>query len=136
MEQGLYTKVVTILQKESENKTKKENTKKYNFQGKSARSRCWFSLDHEWLEENFMTYEPYFYRKIIKMFRGDDTKTYQLFALPIGNSKITNEMQFHPAAPVIKYHQNSSNICCFSSLASVFQSIGDYRDVTALVNLI
>ena len=55
MEQGLYAQVVMIRQKDSENKKEKENTKKYNFQGKSAGSRRWFDLDHEWLEENFMT---------------------------------------------------------------------------------
>ena len=49
MEQGLYAQVVIILQKESENKKEKKNTKKYNFQVQSARSRCWFNLGHEWL---------------------------------------------------------------------------------------
>ena len=57
-EQGLYAQVVTILRKESENKKEKENTNKYNTQGKSAISRRWFNLDHEWLEENFRTSEP------------------------------------------------------------------------------
>ena len=32
----------------------KEKTKKYNFQGQSARSMRWFDLDHEWLEENLV----------------------------------------------------------------------------------
>ena len=41
-----------------------ENTKRYDFQGQSARSRRWFDLDHEWLEENFMTREPGFYRPV------------------------------------------------------------------------
>ena len=36
-------------------------TKKYNFEGQSERSRCWFNLDHECLEETFMTREPDFY---------------------------------------------------------------------------
>ena len=47
MKQGLYTQVVNIRRKESENKKAGENTKKYNFQEQSARSRCWFDLDHE-----------------------------------------------------------------------------------------
>ena len=42
--------------------------------------------------------------------------------------------EFYPAALVIKYHQNSSNSCCLSSLASDFHFIGDERSVTALVN--
>ena len=65
-EQGLYAQVVMIRRKESENKKEKENNKKYNFQGKSSRSRRWFNLDHEWLEKNFMTREPDFYKNFIK----------------------------------------------------------------------
>ena len=84
-----------------------------------------------------MTREPYLYFKIYQnIFRGDDTKTYQLFAVPIGNVKITDEIQFRPAAPVIKYHQKLSNSCCLSSLASSFHVIVDNRAVTALVNII
>ena len=59
MELGLYAQVVTICRKESENKKDKEKNKKYNLQGQSARSIRWFDLDHEWLEENFSTREPY-----------------------------------------------------------------------------
>ena len=42
----------------------------------------------------------------------DNTKTYQIFGVPIGNTKITRKSQFHPAAPVIKYHQKTYNSCC------------------------
>ena len=63
-------------------------------------------------------------------------KIYQLFALPIGNGKTAEKIQFHPVSPVIKYHQKSSNSCCLSSLASAFHSIIDNQAVTALVNLI
>ena len=41
-----------IRQRESEDKKEKEKTKKYNFQVQPARSRRWFDLDHEGLEEN------------------------------------------------------------------------------------
>ena len=34
-------------------------------------------------------------------FRGDDTKTHQIFGVTIGNEKITMKVQLHPAAPVI-----------------------------------
>ena len=79
-----------ICQKGSGNKKGKENTKKYNFQGKSTRSRRWFNHDHEWLEENFMARKPDFYEKNYQMNNnGDDTKTYQLFVVPIGNAKTT-----------------------------------------------
>ena len=61
-------------------------------------------------------------------------KIYQLFVVPIGNEKITEEIEFHPRAPVQKYHQESSTSCCLSILASAFNFIGDNRAVTALMN--
>ena len=66
--------------------------------------------------------------------RGGDTDTYQLFAVPIGNAKTTDEIQFHPAVPVLKYHKKGYNGCFLISLGSAFHSIGDGRDVTSLVN--
>ena len=55
---------VIILRKYSDNK--KENNKKYNFQGKYGRSTRCFDLDHIWLEENFGTCEPDIYKSFIK----------------------------------------------------------------------
>ena len=69
-------------------------------------------------------------------FRGDDTKTYQIFGVPISNSKMTRKVQFHPEAPLIKYHQNSSNSCFLSILASSFHYYDDDRAVSSLVNCI
>ena len=63
-ENWLYAQVFMICRRESGDKKGKYKTKKYNFQGKSARSRLWFNLDHEWLKENFMTREPYFYKNV------------------------------------------------------------------------
>ena len=69
-----------------------------------------------------MTREPDLYKRQLyrEKIRVDDTKTYQLFVVPIGNSKTAYEIQFCPAAPLIKYHQNSFNSCCLSSLSSAF----------------
>ena len=50
-----------IRRKDSDNKKEKENIKIYNFPGQSAKSICWFDLDHDWLEENIRTREPDFY---------------------------------------------------------------------------
>ena len=58
---------------------------------------------------------------------GQEMETYQFFLVPIGNAKITEEIDFHPRAPVLKYHQESSNSCCLSSLVSDFHSIGKKR---------
>ena len=63
-------------------------------------------------------------------------KKYLLFAVPIVDAKTTENIVFHPAAPVIKYHQKTSNSCCLSSLASAFHIISDNRAVNSLVNSI
>ena len=63
MEQGLYEQVVTICQKYLDNKKEEGKTKKYNFQGQSARSIHRFDLDRECLEENFSTRKIEFYLK-------------------------------------------------------------------------
>ena len=63
-------------------------------------------------------------------------KTYLLFVVPIGNAKITENIVFHPEAPVLKYHQKSSNIFCLRSLVSAFRSIGNKRASPALVDKI
>ena len=34
---------------------------------------------------------------------GQDTETYQIFVVPIGNAKITEEIEFQPRATVLKY---------------------------------
>ena len=46
-------------------KSKKGKTKTNDFQGKSARTKYWFDLDHEWLKEIFMTRKLDFYKKTI-----------------------------------------------------------------------
>ena len=83
-----------------------------------------------------MTSEPDFYKNIYQKKGGGDTKTYQIFGVPIGNTKTTTKIQFHPAAPVIKYHQKSYTSCCLSSLESAFHFIGYDRDVTSLVDCV
>ena len=71
-------------------KIKGKDKKKYNFQGQSAISILWFDFDHEWLEENFKTHESAFYKKLYqKNIRGNETKTYSLFLVTIGNAKIS-----------------------------------------------
>ena len=69
-----------------------------------------------------------------KKLRGDDTKTNQIFGVPIGNAKITKKVQLHPAAPLIQYHKNTYIISCLITLTSYYHCFGDNRAVTALVN--
>ena len=61
-------------------------------------------------------------------------KTYKLFEVPIGNTKITEKIEFHPKAPVLKYHQESSNSFCLTSLASAFHTIGEKKSESSLEN--
>ena len=65
MEQSLYAQVVRLRRKDLlfyaayTNKTES----KFKFQGQSARSQLWFDLDLDWIEINFSTHEPDFYKK-------------------------------------------------------------------------
>ena len=63
-------------------------------------------------------------------------KTFQIFGVLIGNAKITRKLKFHPAAPVIKYHQKTYNSCCLISLASSFNCINYNRAVPDRLNSI
>ena len=90
MEQGLYAQVFMLCQKYL-NITEAIiiiNEAKFKFQGQSSRSYCWFGLDCDWIEENFRTREPDFYKKIYQ--RHDeiqDTNTFKMFEVPLLNSK-------------------------------------------------
>ena len=55
IEQGLYAQAVMIRTNYLDHNKEKENTKKCNFQGKSARSMRWFYINHYWLKENLST---------------------------------------------------------------------------------
>ena len=60
------------------------------FQGKSARSKHWFGIDIEWVEESFSTSEPHFYKKLFQTnIEGQSGITYPIFPVPIGNEKET-----------------------------------------------
>ena len=86
-----------------ENKNK--NGDKFKFQGQSAISQRWFDIDFDWIGENFSTHEPDFYKKIYQ--RNDetqDTNTFKMFLVPIGNAKNVEEMKFHLDTPMLKYH--------------------------------
>ena len=64
--QGFCAQVIMIRRRDSENKGEKEKIKKYKFQGQSARSRRWFDIYHDWLEEIIRTPEPDFYKICMK----------------------------------------------------------------------
>ena len=60
----------------------------YLFQGQSARSKHWFDLDIEWIEENFSTREPQFYQRLFQSnIEGQAGSKYSTFTVPTGNEK-------------------------------------------------
>ena len=89
-EQSLYAQVVKLRRKDLlfvvADKTKTES--KFKFQGQSARSKLWFDLDLDWIDINFSTREPDFYKKL---FQSHDDKqddiTFKTFQVPIVNKK-------------------------------------------------
>ena len=120
MKQGLYAQVVKISQKGlkfvAANKNK--NEAKFKFQGQSARSQRWFDIDFDWIEVNFITREPGFYEKLFQSHEDtQDTNTFKIFPVQIGNSTFVEIFKFHNDAPMLKYCQKSFNSCCFGCLA-------------------
>ena len=107
MKQGLYAQVVMIRQKESYNKKLMESTKNYYFQGQSARSGRWFNIDHDWLEETFMTCEPHFFKNSLLNNLGLMIQKHMKYLEYQLVMQKQQKVQFHLAAPVIRYHQKS-----------------------------
>ena len=126
MEQILYAQVVNLRCKglkfvATDNN---QNGAKFKFQGQSARSQIWFDIDLDWIEINFSSREPDFYKKLFQI--HDDTQdinTFKTFQVPIVNAKRVESFKFKNDAPVLKYCQKTLNICFSSSLASDFASI-------------
>ena len=65
MEQGLYSQVIMLRQKYLKfvATDKNKNEAKFKFQGQYARSQRWFDLNFYFIEVNFSTHEPDFYKK-------------------------------------------------------------------------
>ena len=87
MEQSLYAQVVKLRRNDLlflaayKNKTEA----KFKFQGQSARSQLCFDLNLDWIDINFSTREPDFYKQL---FQSHDDKQdnikFKNFAFPIG----------------------------------------------------
>ena len=88
MEQSLYVQVIKFRRKDLEFDAadKNKNESKFQFQGQSGRSRLWFDLDLNWININFSTREPDFYKKLFQSHENEqDTNTFRTFQVPIGN---------------------------------------------------
>ena len=80
MEQILYEQVIKFRRKDlkfdAADKTK--NKSNFKFQGQSRRSRLWFDLDLDWININFSTHEPDFYKKLFQSHDNEqDTNTFK-----------------------------------------------------------
>ena len=59
-------------------------------QGQSERSKHWFDIDIEWVEEDFSKIEPQFYKRLFKIdIEGQSGLEYPAFTVHIGNAKET-----------------------------------------------
>ena len=112
---------------------KNKNEFKFKFQGQSGTSRLWFDLDLYWIDINFITSEPDFYKKLFQSHDNEqDTDTFITFQVLIGNAKVVKSFVFHKDAPILSYCQKSLNSFCFSSLASAFASINHFKAADAI----
>ena len=83
MERSLYAQVIKFRRKDLifDAADKNKNESKFKFQGQSARSQLWFDLDLYWIDMNFSTREPNFYKKLFQSHDDnkdkDTSKTFQ-----------------------------------------------------------
>ena len=96
-EQGLYAQVIMLCQKDLKFVAidKIKNEAKFKFQGQSAISQRWFDHAFEWIELNFITREPDLYKKVFQSHNDkQDTNTYKIFQVPLGNEKCVKSFKF------------------------------------------
>ena len=67
IEQSLYAQVVKLRRKDLQfvAADKNKSEAKFKFQGQSTRSQLWFDIGLYWIDINFSTREPDFYKKTI-----------------------------------------------------------------------
>ena len=135
MEQSLYAQVIKFWSKDLkfDAADKNKNSSKFKFQGQSARSKFWFDPDLDWIDINFSTREPDFYKKLFQNHDNEqETYTFRIFQVPIGDAKVVKSFVFHKDAPILSYRQKSLNSSCFISLASAFSSINQSKAYAAI----
>ena len=108
MEQRLYAQAI-MLRREYLNfvaTEKNKNKTKFKFQGQSSRSQQWFDLDFDWIELNFSTLEPDFYKNCFQIdYNTQDINTFRFFQVQNGNAKSVELFRFRIDAPILKYCQ-------------------------------
>ena len=110
-----------------------KNKAKFKFQGYSSRLQRWFDIYFYLIEVNFSTHKPELYMKLFRSHDNtQDSNTFKLFQVPIGNSKCVDVFKFHSDASMLNYCQKLLNGCCFSSLAYAFSSIKQTNSFNAI----
>ena len=135
MEQSLYAQVIMFWRKDLkfDAADNNKNESKFKFQGQSARSQLWFDLDLDWIDMNFSTLEPDFYKKLFQSHDNEqETKTFKFFQVPTGNTIVVKSFVFHKDEPILNFCQKILNSCCFSSLASAFASNKHFKAANAI----
>ena len=87
MEQGLYAQFVKLRKKDLKFVAtgKNKNEAKFKFQGLSASSQQCFDLGLYWIEVNFSTREPDFYKKCYQSHDNtQDINSFRIFQVSIG----------------------------------------------------
>ena len=123
MELGLYAQVIKFWRKDLkfDAADKNKNESNFKFQGQFGRSRLWFDLYLDWIDINFSTREPDFYKKLFQSHDNEQDKdTFRTFQVLIGNEKVVKSFVFHKDAPILSYCQKTLIICCLISLESAF----------------
>ena len=118
MEQSLYAQVIKFRRKDFkfDAAVKDKNSSKFKFLCQSARSRYWFDIDLDWIDINFSTREPDFYRILFHNHDNEqETDSFRIFEVPIGNAKVVKAFVSHKDAPTLKFRQKSLN-SCFSAV--------------------
>ena len=79
---------------------KNKTESKFKFKGQSARSQLWFDLDLDWIDINFSTREPDFYKKLFQSHDNkQDEDTFKTFQVQIGNAKVVKSFKFQKKLP-------------------------------------
>ena len=121
-----------MAQKEKRGEIKNVNVSRTFFKIKLL---VWYWYWVGW--SKFQYREPQFYNRLFQ--RNTEVQyesKYPTFIVPIGNKKETYEIEYDPKSPLVEYHQNNSDSCCFSSLESVFTASGENntaRDIATLI---
>ena len=107
MEQSLYAQVVKVCRKDLKFVAIDQNKSaaKFKCQGLSARSQPWFDLDLDWIEINFSTREPDFYKKLFQSHDNtQDDNTFKNFKYQLEMKNVQNHLSFK------MMHQFSSTV--------------------------